>query len=38
MADITNPKLIWAKGILFVLLGLLASALQHCRGERHNGA
>jgi hypothetical protein len=27
MADIKNPKLIWIKGILFLLLGLLASVL-----------
>jgi hypothetical protein len=27
MADITNPKLIYAKGFLFLLTGLLASAL-----------
>jgi hypothetical protein len=27
MGDITNPKLIWAKGVLFLVLGLLASGL-----------
>ena len=27
MADIKNPKVIWAKGLLFVGLGLLASVL-----------
>ena len=27
MADIKNPRLIWMKGILFLLLGLLASVL-----------
>jgi hypothetical protein len=27
MADIKNPTLIWAKGILFLVLGLLASVL-----------
>jgi hypothetical protein len=27
MADITNPKLIYAKGFLFLLTGLLAAAL-----------
>ena len=27
MADITSSKLIWIKGILFLLLGLLASVL-----------
>src|SRR5690349_12153204 len=27
MADITNPKLIYAKGFLFLLTGVLASAL-----------
>jgi len=27
MADLTNPKVIWAKGILFFVLGLLASVL-----------
>ena len=27
MVDITNPKLIWMKGILFLLLGLFASVL-----------
>ena len=27
MADLTNPKLIYAKGVLFLLTGLLASAL-----------
>ena len=27
MGDIKNPKVIWAKGVLFLLLGLLASVL-----------
>ncbi len=27
MTNLTNPKVIWFKGILFVLLGLLASGL-----------
>ena len=27
MADLTNPKLIYAKGVLFLLAGLLASVL-----------
>ena len=27
MADLKNPRVIWAKGILFLLLGLLASAM-----------
>ncbi len=27
MADIKNPKLIWAKGLLFLLLGLIAAVL-----------
>jgi hypothetical protein len=27
MSDITNPKIIWMKGILFLFLGLLASGL-----------
>ncbi len=27
MADIKNPALIWTKGLLFLLLGVLASAL-----------
>lgn len=27
MTDITNPKLLWAKGALFLLLALAASAL-----------
>ena len=27
MADITNPTVIWIKGILFLLLGVLASVL-----------
>lgn len=27
MADIKNPTIIWIKGILFLLLGLLASVL-----------
>lgn len=27
MSDITNPKLLWTKGALFLLLGLIASAL-----------
>ena len=27
MGDIKNPKLLWAKGALFVVLGLAASAL-----------
>ena len=27
MADITNPKLIYAKGFLFLLCGLIASGL-----------
>jgi len=27
VGDITNPRLIWIKGILFLLLGLLASVL-----------
>lgn len=27
MADIKNPKVIWAKGLLFFSLGLLASVL-----------
>ena len=27
MADIQNPRVIWIKGILFLLLGLLASVL-----------
>lgn len=27
MADITNPKLLYFKGLLFLILGLIASAL-----------
>jgi hypothetical protein len=27
MANLTNPRLIWLKGILFVTLGMLASAI-----------
>ena len=27
MTDITNPKLLWTKGVLFLLLALAASAL-----------
>ena len=27
MANLTNPKLIWLKGLLFVVLGLMASAI-----------
>lgn len=27
MSDLTNPKVIWAKGGLFLLLGLLSAAL-----------
>jgi uncharacterized RDD family membrane protein YckC len=27
MTDITNPKLLWVKGILFLLLALIASAI-----------
>lgn len=27
MADIKNPKVIWAKGFLFLILGVFASAL-----------
>ena len=27
MADIKNPKLIWAKGVLFLFLGVIASVL-----------
>lgn len=27
MADIKNPKVIWAKGILFLVLGMFASVL-----------
>ena len=27
MADITNPKLLWAKGALFLLLAIAAAAL-----------
>lgn len=27
LGDLSNPKLIWAKGILFVLLGCLSSCL-----------
>jgi len=27
MTDLTNPRLIWAKGWLFLLLGILASGL-----------
>ncbi len=27
MADLKNPRLIWIKGILFLLLGVLASGL-----------
>lgn len=27
MTDITNPKLLWAKGVLFLLLALAASLL-----------
>ncbi|WP_372722434.1 hypothetical protein [Novipirellula sp.] len=27
MADLKNPKVIWAKGILFLFLGILASAI-----------
>ncbi|GIW93736.1 MAG: hypothetical protein KatS3mg110_1777 [Pirellulaceae bacterium] len=27
MRDITNPRLIWAKGILFFLLGLLSAGM-----------
>jgi uncharacterized membrane-anchored protein len=27
MADLQNPKLIWLKGLLFLLLGLFASGL-----------
>ncbi|TWU24084.1 hypothetical protein Pla52o_20070 [Novipirellula galeiformis] len=27
MADLKNPKVIWAKGILFLLVGVLASAM-----------
>jgi uncharacterized membrane-anchored protein len=27
MPDLTNPKLLWLKGGLFVLLGILASAI-----------
>ncbi|MFO0913761.1 MAG: hypothetical protein U0795_12445 [Pirellulales bacterium] len=30
MADIKSPKLIWIKGILFLLLGLLAFVLLVC--------
>ncbi|WP_442510947.1 hypothetical protein SH528x_002598 [Novipirellula sp. SH528] len=27
MADLKNPRVIWAKGILFLFLGVLASAM-----------
>ncbi|QDU39237.1 hypothetical protein Mal4_35740 [Maioricimonas rarisocia] len=27
MANLTNPRLIWIKGVLFLLLGLLASGI-----------
>ena len=27
MTDITNPRLLWAKGILFLVLALIASAI-----------
>ena len=27
MTDITSPKLLWVKGILFLVLGLIASAI-----------
>ncbi len=27
MSDLKNPKVIWAKGVLFLLLGIIASAM-----------
>jgi hypothetical protein len=27
MTDITNPKLLWAKGVLFLLIGVVAGTL-----------